>query len=297
MSRMAWNKGLTKYQPKPCLCGCGEFVEVHKYPNNNGGFSYSVNKFIKKHAKRGENGFNPEIHLPRLCQCGCGNYTARYHGRYNLFIKKHENIGRTAWNKGSSFSIKSRKKMSAARLGKEPPNKISLDINRVKELYFEKMLTRQEVAQLLNVSVHVVKTRIKLIRGGKLDNPYHSPEFITRMRRVGVELFKRWETKDGPNKLEQLVYSTLDDYKVSYQKQVPLFNMFVVDVFFPEQKLILEIFGDYWHTQARTVKKDIWKKGFLQNRGYKIEEIWEHEIKENGVEPVLNKFVTKYNLI
>lgn len=297
MSRIAWNKGITKYKPKPCFCACGELVTLHKYPSKSGGFTYSINKFINGHKKRGVNGFNSGIHCLRLCQCGCGNYTSKHHGKYNRFIKKHENIGRTAWNKGRPFSIKSREKMSAARLGKEPSNKISLDINKVKELYFEKMLTRQEVAKLLNVSVHIVKTRIKLIRGGKLDNPYHSPEFIKRMRRVGVELFKRWETRNGPNKLEQLVYLTLDGYKINYQKQVPLFDMFVVDAFFPQYKLILEIFGDYWHWQPRTVQKDAWKRKFLQNRGYRIEEIWESEIKENGVEQVLNKFATKYNLI
>lgn len=136
-----------------------------------------------------------------------------------------------------------------------------------------------------------------LLRGGKLDNPYHSSEFINRMRKVGVELFKKWEHKEGPNKLERLVYSTLDNYLVEYQKQVPLFNLFVVDAFFPKQKLILEIFGDYWHKSLRTIQKDAWKRKFLQNHGYQIEEIWEHEIKQDGVKPVLDKFMTKYNLI
>ena len=296
--RTAWNKGLTKYKPKPCACGCGEFVRLHKYLKPNGqGYSYGVNNFIKGHDWRGIGGFNPEVHRPRLCACGCGQYTKKFRARYNRFIKKHENVGRVAWNKGKPFSTESRKKMSIARLGKSPANKISVNLNKIKELYLDKMLTKQEVAELMGISVHVVKTSVKLIRGGKLDNPSHSPEFIKRMRRVGVELFKRWGERKGPNKLEQLVYSTLDNYGVDYQKQAPLFNMFVVDAFFPDQKLILEIFGDYWHIQPRTVSKDAWKRKFLQNRGYKIEEIWEHEIKQNGAEPVLNKFLTKYNLI
>lgn len=187
--------------------------------------------------------------------------------------------------------------MSVARLGKIPANKIPVDLDKVKELYFDKMLTKQEVAKLMGISMHVVKARVKLIRGGKLNNPYHSPEFLKRMRKVGIELFKRWENKDGPNKLEQLVYSTFDSYKINYQKQVPLFNMFVVDAFFPKQKLILEIFGDYWHMHPRTVQKDAWKRKFLQNKGYSIEEIWEHDIKQMGVNQVLNKFVEKHNLI
>lgn len=298
MKRIAWNKGLTKFKPHPCFCGCGADVKLHKYPKkNNGGFSYSVNRFIKGHGKRGIGGFNPQVHSPKLCLCGCGKNTNKFKGRYNRYVKGHENRGRTTWNKGKSFSNESRKKMSLARIGKEPANKVPVDLNKVKELYFDKMLTRQETGRLLGVSANIVKKRVGLLRGGKLDNPYHSPEFIRRMRKIGTELFKRWEDRKGPNKLEQLVYSILDGYPIEYQKQVPLFGMFVVDAFFSKQKLILEIFGDYWHRAPRTVQKDKWKKRFLQNRGYQIEEIWEHEIKQNGAGPVLNKFMAKYNLI
>lgn len=186
--------------------------------------------------------------------------------------------------------------MSIARLGKEPANKVTVDLDKIKELYFEKMLTRQETAKLLDISVHVVKTRAKLLRG-KSDNPYHSEEFIERMRKIGVSSFKKWEHREGPNKLEQLVYSTLNGYKIKYQKQVPLFDKFVVDIFFPKRKLILEIFGDYWHLQPRTVQKDEWKRKFLKNLGYQIEEVWEHDIKDKGVDLVLNEFIEKYNLI
>ena len=142
MARTAWNKGITKYKPKPCVCGCGEFVKLHKYSKGSEGFTYLINKFIKGHEKRGISGFDPKIHTPQLCACGCGQYAKKFRGKYNQFIKKHENIGRVAWNKNRPFSLESRKKMSVARLGKEPANKILVDLNKVKELYLEKMLTR-----------------------------------------------------------------------------------------------------------------------------------------------------------
>src|SRR3989338_2562188 len=179
MERTAWNKGITKYKPKLCICGCGELVKLHKYSKNSGGFTYSTNRFIKGHEKRGISGFDLKIHISQLCACGCGQYTKKFRGKYNKFIKKHENIGRTAWNKSRPFSLESRKKMSIARLGKEPINRI---------------------------------------------------------------------------------------------------------------------FGDYWHLQPRTLQKDAWKRKFLKNLGYQIEEIWEHDIKDKGVGPVLNEFVEKYNL-
>lgn len=270
-------------------------MPLHAYKSKNCPICYTAFSFVKGHHKRGIGGFNPKIHLPRLCECGCGQYTKKFNGKYNRFIKKHENIGRTAWNKNKPFSLESRKKMSIARLGKEPANKVSVDLNKVKELYFDKMLTRQEVAKILGISVRILKTRVQLLRG-KLEDPYHTPEFLERMRKVGMDLYKKWGHKKDPNKLEQLVYSSLDNYKINYRKQTPLFNKFVVDVFFPKQKLILEILGDFWHKYPERVLKDKLRKEFIQNQGYQIEEIWEHDIEKNGVNSVVGEFIKKHNL-
>ena len=105
--KIAWNKGITKYAPRLCLCGCGEYVKLHIYPKKDGGSGYSVNKFIQAHAKRGVNGFDPKKHTPQKCLCGCGDYTKKAKNRdfYGRYIRGHENIGRMAWNKGKSFSI------------------------------------------------------------------------------------------------------------------------------------------------------------------------------------------------
>lgn len=281
---------------KVCLCGCGEFLPLHAYKSRNHSKYYTILSFKMGHGKRGVGGFNPKVHLPQLCACGCGQYTKKFGGKYCKFIKKHENIGRIPWNKNKPFSLETRRKMSVARLGKSPANKVSVDLGKVKELYFDKMLTRKEVARILGTSVVVIKTRAKLLRE-KSDDPYHSPEFIKRMRKIGVDLFKKWGNRKGPNKLEQLVYSTLDNYKIKYQKQVPLFNKFVVDALFSEQKLVLEIFGDFWHKYPRTIRKDKWKREFLRNQGYQIEEIWEHDIKQKGVDLIMNNFIEKYNLV
>ncbi len=131
MVRTAWNKGITIYKPRLCLCGCGEFVKIHKYPKKQGkGFNYAVNNFIKNHSKRGVGGFNAQIHSPRLCICGCGKITQKFRGHFNRFIKGHENINRSPWNKGKIFSEATRKKMSLARIGKEPSNKIYIDLEK-----------------------------------------------------------------------------------------------------------------------------------------------------------------------
>jgi len=60
--------------------------------------------------------------------------------------------------------------------------------------------------------------------------------------------------------------------------------------------LVLEIFGKYWHELPVNVKRDFSKKNYLLKCGYKIEEIWDDEIKKSGAEDALKRVLSKYNL-
>src|SRR3989344_29556 len=300
MARIPWNKGITKYKPMACLCGCGELVQVHRYKgcgNKDGGYTYVVNNFIKPHAKRGVGGFNPILQKPHLCKCGCGIETKKFHGHYNFFIKGHGNRGRIAWNKGKGFSALSRKKMSLARLGKEPSNKIRVDVAGLHKLYVVLQKSMDETAGILNISSDVVKNRLQSLGWSRSTKATCSlPEFREKMRIIRIKALTSSKVLQSPNKLEQLVYRTLDQLGVEYEKQVPLFNKFVVDALFPRQKLVLEIFGRYWHELPVNLKKDFSKKKYLEKCGYKVEEVWDYEIKKDGAFLPLQNILKKHNL-
>ena len=291
-------KGITKYFPKPCRCGCGELVSVRKYYKKDRGYTYIVNKFIKSHAKRGEDGFNPEIHSPRLCLCGCGSETAKFRGKFNRFIKGHENRNRIAWNKGLTFSVISRKKMSLARLGREPANKIRVDLNDLYRLYVLERNNISIVSQKLGISKDVLKNRLRFLEWSRStkDSCSHS-DFKERMRQIRIKTLSSKPLIESPNKLEKSVYDTLDKFKIYYEKQVPLFNKFVVDVLFPYQNLVLEIFGRYWHDRPNIKKKDFSKRKYLETCGYRVEELWDYDIKEKGVELALREVFRKHNFV
>ena len=296
--RVAWNKGLTKYKPRPCACGCGELVKLHKYAKSKGqGFSYLVCSFVKGHSPRGVKGFNLDIHMPRLCNCGCGQYTNKLNGRYNRFIKGHENIGRIAWNKGRPFSDDVKRKMRLARLGKEPANKIFIDPERLFHFYVKEKKNTRQVSKELNVPYDAVKNRLRALGLSRSTKESCSQEtFKEQMRQIRIKTLTSKPFVESPNKLEKIVYDTLDGLDISYQKQAPLFNKFVVDVLFPQNKLVLEIFGRYWHELPINKKKDFSKKKYLIRCGYKVEEIWDNEIKKLGVVPVLRSVLDKHNL-
>ncbi len=299
MVRIPWNKGVTKFYPKPCLCGCGELVSLHKYryPKKKGVY-YLVNNFIKGHHKRGVNGFDLLIHEPRLCACGCGLKTTKFRGRFSRFIKGHENIGRVPWNKGGTFSIESRKKMSIARLGKEPVNKVIISSDELYGHYVVNKKSAREVSVIMGVSIDVIKNRLQELGWSRTTKEACSIDnFKQKMRTIRIRALSSDRKIASPNKLENLVYTALDARGVQYKKQVPLFDKFVVDALLPKEKIVLEIFGKYWHTMPDVVKKDISKKHYLKKCGYEVEELWDYQIREKGVEKVVSDFVKKYNLV
>jgi len=296
--RIAWNKGLSKIKSKLCECGCGQLLAVHKYTKKNGGFSYQVFKFIKGHAERGADGFNSEIHNSRMCACGCSNLTNKNGGRYYKFIKGHENIGRKPWNKGGAFTIESRRKMSISRLGKEPWNKVHVDPKQLYNFYTIKGMTASQISNMLDISKDVVKNNIRLLEISRTTKESCSTEeFKSRMRNIRIKYLSSNKAVENPNKLERLVYDTIDRLGVKYEKQKPLFNKFVVDAFFSQKNLVLEIFGKYWHQLPINVKKDYSKKKYLEKCGFKVEEIWDEDIKRKGAESVVREILINYGII
>ncbi|MDZ4299375.1 MAG: DUF559 domain-containing protein, partial [Candidatus Sungbacteria bacterium] len=254
--------------------------------------------FVIGHSKRGINGFNMEIHRSRLCQCGCGQYTTKFRGRHNRFMRKHENNGRVPWNKGKAFSDEVRKKMSLARLGKEPANKTVIDLIALHRHYIHEKKTISTVSREINILTDAIKNRLRALGWSRTTKESCATDaFREQMRQIRIKTLTSRQAIESPNKLEKSVYEALDRMNIPYEKQVPLFGKFVVDVLFPQQHLVLEIFGRYWHRMPQNVRKNYSKKKYLEKCGYRVEEVWDNEIKEKGVDSVLEKVVEKYALI
>ena len=171
--------------------------------------------------------------------------------------------------------------MSLARLGKEPANKVHLDERRVYELYVKERKTASEFAAFLGVTKQVIKNRLcsnGWSRSTKVS--CNLPLFKEKMRILRVQRLSEARLV-SPNRLEKLVYDELDRRGVQYFKQYPLYGKFVVDAFFPEQNLVLEIFGKYWHQLPKIKKKDISKRMYLERCGHIVREIWDYEIKSD----------------
>ena len=291
--------GITKNISHECFCDCGEFVKVHQYKRRNGGgHTYLVCDFIQGHNRRGKGGFDPSIHASRFCLCSCGLPTRKVRGRYNRFLEGHENIGRVSWNKGRFFSEAVRHKMSLARLGKEPANKAKINLEKLRNSYVQEKKNISAVSRELGVSIDALKNRLRALGWSRSTKESCSTEaFRKQMRHIRITALTSQKIIETPNKLEKKVYESLDQLGIPYQKQVPLFGKFVVDAFFPQKRLVLEIFGRYWHEMPKIKQKDMSKKRYLQKCGYAVEELWDDEIKKKGANVLLGEISKKYELV
>lgn len=57
------------------------------------------------------------------------------------------------------------------------------------------------------------------------------------------------------------------------------------------EKIALEMFGDYWHNLPRVIKKDAEKLKILNEYGWKLIVIWQHELKELSEKEIVQKIL------
>lgn len=187
--------------------------------------------------------------------------------------------------------------MSVARLGKEPANKAVIDLNELHRLYVQEKKNISVVSKELGISTDAIKNRLRVLGWSRTTKESCATDtFREQMRAIRIKTLTSHKAVESPNKLERSVYEALDHTHVPYEKQVPLFDKFVVDVLFPQRRLVLEIFGRYWHEMPRVSKKDYSKKKYLEKCGYRVEEFWDNEIKENGIDFLLGRLIQKYVL-
>ena len=101
--------------------------------------------------------------------------------------------------------------------------------------------------------------------------------------------------KRKDTKIELKVEVELKKRNIIYQKQVPLCKIANVDFYLPDDKIIIQCDGCYWHDcpehclndntkiKDRDKKQDI----VLKSNGYKVYRFWEHEINKS-VEECIN---------
>jgi G:T-mismatch repair DNA endonuclease (very short patch repair protein) len=120
-------------------------------------------------------------------------------------------------------------------------------------------------------------------------------EVIERLKGQGVKaslIQQQFDTKP-----ELMVKDYLDENKIRYEYQKVINNILIADFYLTEYDVLLEVYGDYWHsnpakygkgliplneTQSKIKSRDIARHNVLTKKlGYKVFYVWENDIYKN----------------
>lgn len=91
--------------------------------------------------------------------------------------------------------------------------------------------------------------------------------------------------KANPSSIEKAIWNVLNDLNINYETQVSFYNhKFIVDIYIPAQRLIIECNGDYWHNYEifpEREKRDKTLEKYAKNNDYNIVWLWESDIRKN----------------
>lgn len=151
---------------------------------------------------------------------------------------------------GKKYSLESRKRMSRDRKGRKMREETKKKIGKknkisIKELwkngdYKEKQLIAQ--------------------RNGMEKRP-------TKPEKIMINLIKE----------NNLPFNYVGDGSFWVRKNEGCFNPDFINI---KEKLIIEVFGDYWHNREDSKKRDKQRLKTYKRRGFKTIIVWEHELEE-----------------
>jgi len=92
---------------------------------------------------------------------------------------------------------------------------------------------------------------------------------------------------------ERIFEDMMKELGVEFETQKVISNK-IYDFYIPSENMMIEVDGDYWHanpliyegkelnkTQARNVKNDKYKDVLAVGNGFKLERVWEYDLKNN----------------
>lgn len=108
---------------------------------------------------------------------------------------------------------------------------------------------------------------------------------------------------DRTSIIEKECYNYLEPHGYIRNKQV---SKYVVDFLNVKKKIIIEIYGDYWHCNPKIYNSNYFNKSikmtaeekwkyderrsqYLKNKGYTLHVLWESDIRNNNIKDIIEK--------
>lgn len=175
-----------------------------------------------------------------------------------------------AGNRGKVINLETRKKMSIASS---------------KKTHTQETLTKMSASQkkrLLNPEVKAVYSRLMLKRWSDPNDRARMTEWARRGAMAS--------RLANPSSIELSVRALLDKLEIPYVAEHRI-GRYVIDIFIPDRRLVIECDGRYWHSMLGAKERDEKRDAYMVSLGYMVLRLPENEIKERRVEPMLLRAV------
>lgn len=221
-----------------------------------------------------------EAHRQKIREALTGREQTEQH-KYNAVLGR----------KGYKHSEETKKKIGKANKGKKRSQEARLKISKLQK---GKKLTKEHIQKRTESRKgyrHSNSTRQKI--GSANKGTKHSQKFREdcARRMLGKKLSVQTKQKiikgiadyfkGNLSSIEIAMQEVLDNLNTNYISQHPI-GWYIVDFYLPEQNLIVECDGDYWHNRSGVQERDAKRDSYLRRKGYKVVRIWEHEIKKDA---------------
>lgn len=248
-----------------CACGCGE--EIEEKINYHTG---KILQFIHGHNHKGKKHSQETIN--KISQSKLGNKNPRF--------------GKTGTMLGKKHSKESLEKMSNSHLEYKPTAEtlIKRSMALKGKRAWNKGLTKENHPSLMNLS----KSNTGKI--GFWRNKNRNEETKIKISKTNIKKGNEWRLKIimplKDTTIELKLQSFLKKLQIEYvpHKVVNINHRYQCDLFIPSKALIIECDGNYWHNYPNGRDIDHIRTKELQDAGFKVLRLWEHQIKSFSLE-------------
>lgn len=195
--------------------------------------------------------------------------------------------GRMLGYKHSPESILKMKESAKKRI--RPPELLEkLRINMIKNrnMFKKKRLEKHGEAMKLKRGCELKKLKARFCTqcGDPLPRKrlYRDPkplEFCSQRCR-GLYMWKHKSLSKKRTSIEKILSSLLDELGLRHKPQEFLYGKFYVDEFIPEENMVIEAFGHFWHGFPEQQNKDRYREKFLKGKGHKFLILREDDLNE-----------------
>ena len=184
------------------------------------------------------------------------------------------------WKKGYKQTKEHTEKIRAKNKGRKPARQTieaSVRARKGKPLseQWRKMLSKSHLGKK---HTEETKKKIGLANSVALKGIKHSREARLKMRESHIN---NPNTVFKDTNIELKIERELRERNISYQKQVPLCKIAIVDFYLPEYRVVIQCDGDYWHGLTGRKERDERQDNVLTFNGFNVYRFWEHEINES----------------